>query len=149
MGHHRGWARGTFYLGRANQDLHVHHPSDRLHAFYDGPGTPVRRSWRSSDGLHWEQTLDSHPRGFHMALETGYLGLQWVPEPGAWWASRDGSTWKQMDLAGDRVDPLIDGARDPRVTPTSRLLSRDTAFIIVDDWAGNRDLWALRFDTPE
>ena len=141
-----GGPGGTFQMGRTNESFHVQRADDDLYALYDGPGTPIRKSWRSSDGLHWQPVFDSWPEGFILALDSGYLELQWNPQPGAWWATPDGDAWSELDLAAIGLTPDRWGSEEEGNPHFALGAVGDTAFIIVDDWAGNRDMWALSFD---
>ena len=146
-----GGPGGTFQMGRTNESFHVHRADDDLYAIYDGPGTPVRKSWRSDDGLHWQPVFDSGPPpGIILALEPGYLKLQWIPEPGAWWATPDGVTWSELDLSPIGLTPDRWGSEVEGNPHFALGAVGDTAFITVDDWVGGRDTWVLSFDTaPE
>lgn len=143
-----GGAGGTFQMGRTNESFHVHRADDDLYALYDGPGTPIRKSWSSSDGLHWQPVFDSWPAGFILALDPGYLELQWLPEPGGWWATPDGTAWSELDLAAIGLTPDRWGSEAEGNPHFALGAVGDTAFITVDDRAGNRDMWMLSFDTP-
>jgi hypothetical protein len=158
----RGWTRlgewditdpgpgGSFGVGSAKERLHSDVAGGGLFAVYDGAGTSVRKGWRSSDGVHWEQALDSWPKGGLMAIRTGYLGLQWDPQRGrgTWWASTAGISWIPQDLSPTGLTP--DRWSEGEEGDPSWLLGvvGDTAFIFLDDRAGNRDVWVLGFEAP-
>lgn len=54
------------------------------YAFYaryreGGAGSPIAKAWRSVDGLHWDQVLESPPRSAPLAqVGAGIVAMRWV-----------------------------------------------------------------------
>jgi hypothetical protein len=108
------WSRGTL------ADLHCELASDPLNE--------RAREWAAKLGAH----CSADDPGFILALESGYLELQWLPGPGAWWATPDGVAWSELDLSPIGLTPDRWGSEAEGNPHFALGAVGDTAFITVE-----------------
>jgi hypothetical protein len=130
-----GEAGGAFYMGQVD---------GRFHVEYHPPGAGnLDRAWRSDDGLEWDEVwTDIPPDSNLIELTSGTIAQQWIEGGEAWWATANGTDWEPLDLSELGI---VIGQQQSSFGEAG-----DTAFIVVDQEDGRRDMWVLSFDTvPE
>ncbi len=135
-----GASGGTFYVSPTDRRL-IDGTEYAFFAEYQEPGTQhqIAKAWRSADGLHWDQVLESPPQESAIVRAgSGFVAMQWVGGGRALWASPDGRTWTELDLSG------LDLPSD--LTSLSMIGVGDALFL-VNEQEGRREWWVLGFDT--
>jgi hypothetical protein len=71
-----------------------------------------------------------------------------MPEPRIWWASTDEISWIPLDLSETGLTPDRWGSAEEGDSDFRLGVAGHTAFVIIDDRAGNREMWVLGLETP-